>query len=91
VREKNYDAKKLQNFVATNKPLLIHDQSLAYNAITDLITRGNGGLFFLDAPGGTRKTLPRFKLARGHNTWLARSQGATCGEVEGSFGSRPRK
>jgi hypothetical protein len=22
---------------------------------------------------------------------LARSQGATCGEVEGSFGSRPRK
>jgi ATP-dependent DNA helicase PIF1 len=55
-REKSYDAEKLQNFVATNKPLLIHDQSLAYNAITDLIASENGGLFFLDTPGGTGKT-----------------------------------
>jgi ATP-dependent DNA helicase PIF1 len=56
VRQKSYDAEKLQNFVATNKPLLIHDQSLAYNAITDLIASENGGLFFLDSPGGIGKT-----------------------------------
>ncbi|XP_071577140.1 uncharacterized protein [Temnothorax nylanderi] len=56
LREKNYNIDELEKFVENNKPLLVDDQRLAYNAILDKITNGKGGIFFIDAPGGTGKT-----------------------------------
>ncbi|GBM57929.1 hypothetical protein AVEN_206002-1 [Araneus ventricosus] len=38
----------------TNKPRLTEDQ--AYEAVMNLIAEGNGGILFLDVPGGTGKT-----------------------------------
>ncbi|GBL69568.1 hypothetical protein AVEN_32798-1 [Araneus ventricosus] len=40
----------------TNKPRLTEDQRSAYEAVMNLIAEGNGGILFLDAPGGTGKT-----------------------------------
>ncbi|KIH68828.1 hypothetical protein ANCDUO_00835 [Ancylostoma duodenale] len=56
LRERNYDVEELENLVQFNEPLLVPDQRLAYEAITDMIRNGNGGIFFLDALGGTGKT-----------------------------------
>ncbi|KIH61447.1 hypothetical protein ANCDUO_08283 [Ancylostoma duodenale] len=56
LRERNYNTEELERFVQDNEPLLVPDQRLAYEAIMDMIRNGNGGLFFLDAPGGTGKT-----------------------------------
>jgi hypothetical protein len=56
LQERNYNIDELQRFVDNNKPLLVDDQRLAYNRIMESVERGNGGLFFLDAPGGTGKT-----------------------------------
>ncbi|RCN34924.1 hypothetical protein ANCCAN_19224 [Ancylostoma caninum] len=56
LRERNYNTEELERFVQDNEPLLMPDQRLAYEAIMDVIRNGNGGLFFLDAPGGTGKT-----------------------------------
>ncbi|RCN45090.1 hypothetical protein ANCCAN_08900 [Ancylostoma caninum] len=56
LRERNYDIEELKNFVQADEPLLVPDQRLAYEAITDMIRSGNGGIFFLDAPGETGKT-----------------------------------
>ncbi|RCN50729.1 hypothetical protein ANCCAN_03114 [Ancylostoma caninum] len=56
LRERNYNTEELGRFVQDNEPLLVSDQRLAYEAIMDMIRNGNGGLFFLDAPGGTGKT-----------------------------------
>ncbi|KIH42856.1 hypothetical protein ANCDUO_27154, partial [Ancylostoma duodenale] len=67
LRERNYDTEELENFVQANEPLLVPDQRLAYEAITDMIRNGNGGIFFLDAPRGTGKTfLINLLLAEGH-------------------------
>ncbi|UYV72409.1 hypothetical protein LAZ67_9002987 [Cordylochernes scorpioides] len=35
---------------------LTNEQNLAYNTVTEHVRTGNGGLLFLDAPGGTGKT-----------------------------------
>ncbi|KIH67418.1 hypothetical protein ANCDUO_02256 [Ancylostoma duodenale] len=56
LRERNYNTEELERFVQGNGPLLVPDQRLAYEAIMDMIRNGNGGLIFLDAPGGTGKT-----------------------------------
>ncbi|EPB66767.1 hypothetical protein ANCCEY_14141 [Ancylostoma ceylanicum] len=56
LRERNYSSEELENFVQVNEPLLVADQRLAYEAILNMIREGNGGLLFLDAPGGTGKT-----------------------------------
>ncbi|KIH60924.1 hypothetical protein ANCDUO_08810 [Ancylostoma duodenale] len=56
LRERNYNVDQMENFVQTNKPLLVNDQRLAFEAVMKLIRNGNGGLLFLDAPGGTGKT-----------------------------------
>ncbi|EPB68564.1 hypothetical protein ANCCEY_12347 [Ancylostoma ceylanicum] len=56
LRERSYNVHQLENFVQTNKPLLVSDQRLAFDAVLNLIRDGNGGLLFLDAPGGTGKT-----------------------------------
>ncbi|KAG8235757.1 hypothetical protein J437_LFUL015378 [Ladona fulva] len=54
--ERCYDGEKLKAFVAINKPLLTSEQKEAYDTIFDLISCERGGIFFLDAPGGTGKT-----------------------------------
>lgn len=52
VQELAYDTVELSTFVSTNVPLLNSGQLEAFNRITS----SKGGLFFLDAPGGTGKT-----------------------------------
>ncbi|KIH54434.1 hypothetical protein ANCDUO_15421 [Ancylostoma duodenale] len=56
LRERNYNVEELENFVQIHKPLLVDDQRKAYDAILTLVGSENGGIFFLDAPGGTGKT-----------------------------------
>jgi hypothetical protein len=56
LREKSYNLNELKKYVSTNEPLLVIDQKAAYNAILHLINKKQGGLIFLDAPGGTGKT-----------------------------------
>ncbi len=46
----------MDKYVSENEPLLPADQRFAYNAILDLVNQKIGGIFFLDAPGGTGKT-----------------------------------
>lgn len=55
-RERAYDITHLQQQVQTNFPLLNEQQSSAYNQLINAVDNGNGGIFFLDAPGGTGKT-----------------------------------
>ncbi|GFX01509.1 ATP-dependent DNA helicase [Trichonephila clavipes] len=55
-REKHYDSDELGTFVRTNLPQLILEQRIAYDRIMRAITEQSGGLFFIDAPGGTGKT-----------------------------------
>jgi len=47
-RETHFDVDELSTFVQTNLPKLIR--------IMDAITSQSGGLYFIDAPGGTGKT-----------------------------------
>ncbi|UYV60494.1 hypothetical protein LAZ67_1001322 [Cordylochernes scorpioides] len=56
MREKNYNIEQLRRFVDSKKPLLVEDQREAYNSIMDCINKQQGGIIFLDAPGGTGKT-----------------------------------
>lgn len=56
LREQEYNVENLQIFVTENTQLLTAEQQSAYNTITNAVTNGNVGLFFLDAPGGTGKT-----------------------------------
>ncbi|GFX77454.1 ATP-dependent DNA helicase PIF1 [Trichonephila clavipes] len=55
-RETHYDSDELGTFVRTNLPQLILEQRIAYDRIMRAITEQSGGLFFIDAPGGTGKT-----------------------------------
>ncbi|GFW18545.1 ATP-dependent DNA helicase [Trichonephila clavipes] len=55
-RETHYDSDELGKFVRTNLPQLILEQRIAYDRIMRAITEQSGGLFFIDAPGGTGKT-----------------------------------
>ncbi|GBM86450.1 hypothetical protein AVEN_108459-1 [Araneus ventricosus] len=57
LRETDYDINILRNIVETNKPRLTEDQRTAYEAGINLIAEGNGCILYLDAPGGTGKTL----------------------------------
>ena len=56
LRETNYDMKQLDEFVLSNELLLVKDQKIAYDAILELVNTRTGGIFFLEAPGGTGKT-----------------------------------
>lgn len=56
LREQQFNVDDLRTFVEATKPLLVAEQMLSYVTITNAVTSGNGGLFFLDAPGGTGKT-----------------------------------
>lgn len=55
-REKDYDKDSLNNFVQSNLTRLVPDQKYAYENIIEAIRLKRGGLFFIDAPGGTGKT-----------------------------------
>ncbi|GFU25446.1 ATP-dependent DNA helicase [Trichonephila clavipes] len=54
-RETHYDSDELGTFVRTNLPQLILEQRIAYDRIMRAITEQSGGLFFINAPGGTGK------------------------------------
>lgn len=56
IRETNYDIPEMARFVESNLPLLTPDQKIAFDTIIRAIESGQGGLIFLDAPGGTGKT-----------------------------------
>ncbi|GFX28003.1 ATP-dependent DNA helicase [Trichonephila clavipes] len=55
-RETHYDSDELGTFIRTNLPQLILEQRIVYDRIMRAITEQSGGLFFIDAPGGTGKT-----------------------------------
>ncbi|CAB3230310.1 unnamed protein product [Arctia plantaginis] len=52
-REREYDQQELDLVVQTNVPLLNSQQKEVYDTLMKAIDDGNGGLYFLDAPGGT--------------------------------------
>lgn len=56
IRELNYDTTALCTFVNEMAPHLVPEQRRVYDLIIQRINSGEGGLFFLDAPGGTGKT-----------------------------------
>lgn len=56
LRETSYDMEELDRFVSSNLPQLVSDQKVAFDTIISAIENDQGGLFFLDAPGGTGKT-----------------------------------
>ncbi|XP_062525690.1 ATP-dependent DNA helicase pif1 [Bombyx mori] len=55
-REREYDHQELDLVVQTNVPLLNYQQKEVYDTLMKAIDDENGGLYFLDAPGGTGKT-----------------------------------
>ncbi|XP_073821521.1 uncharacterized protein [Musca autumnalis] len=55
-REKAYDRDELAERVRTNVPLLNPEQKNVYDSLMKVVDDGTGGIYFLDAPGGTSKT-----------------------------------
>lgn len=56
LRERQYDIEQLQDFVESHINLLTDDQKHAFDTVMQYVQNGNGGIIFLDAPGGTGKT-----------------------------------
>ena len=56
MRETSYNRAQLAHFVDDNEPKLTPDQRAAYATVIDTINTGQGGVVFIDAPGGTGKT-----------------------------------
>ncbi|UYV69427.1 hypothetical protein LAZ67_6003542 [Cordylochernes scorpioides] len=58
LRETSYDFSRLLQFVASNEPKLanVPEQKEACDRILSKIDSNAGGLYFIDAPGGTGKT-----------------------------------
>jgi len=56
IKETSYDTDALTDFIRLNVDKLLPDQRRAYDLITNDVSANNGGLFFVDAPGGTGKT-----------------------------------
>ena len=54
--ETSYDKAALSEFLEDNVSKLLPDQLKVYTAVIDNVTSKRGGIFFLDAPGGTGKT-----------------------------------
>ena len=55
-REINYDQGEQRTYVELNLPLLTSDQREVYDCFCSMIDSDEGGILFLDAPGGTGKT-----------------------------------
>ncbi|XP_044592333.1 uncharacterized protein LOC123270358 [Cotesia glomerata] len=55
-REHQYDRDALSQLVRTTVSLLNQQQKTAYDILMEAVNKNNGGIFFLDAPGGTGKT-----------------------------------
>ena len=55
-REIDYNQGEQQAYVSHNVPLLTADQQDVYDTFCSMIDRDEGGMLFLDAPGGTGKT-----------------------------------
>ncbi|XP_073826793.1 uncharacterized protein [Musca autumnalis] len=55
-REVTYDVRQLKTFLADKIPLLMPEQKSVYNIVLEAIENQSGGLYFIDAPGGTGKT-----------------------------------
>ena len=55
-REINYNTKELEKIIKENVPKLTMDQKNPFFEISKVATAKKGGLFFIDAPGGTGKT-----------------------------------
>jgi hypothetical protein len=54
--ESNYDVGRLQNFWDQGYMRANNHQTQVLDSVTSALAIGNGGLFFLDGPGGTGKT-----------------------------------
>ena len=55
-RETHYNVDDLSTFVEKNLPKLVPGQCIVYDTIMQAIRNQSGGLYFIDAPGGTGKT-----------------------------------
>ena len=55
-REINYDQGEQRTYIKHNLPLLTSDQREVYDIFCSTINGDDGGMLFLDAPGGTGKT-----------------------------------
>ena len=55
-REIDYDQGEQQAYVEYNVPMLTADQREVYDCFCSMIDSNEGGMLFLDAPGGTGKT-----------------------------------
>lgn len=55
-REQQFDHNQLRTFIQTNIPLMNNQQKQAFDTIMQAVNDETGGLYFLDAPGGTGKT-----------------------------------
>ena len=73
--ETTYDLRTLREFTAANEPKLVQDQKKAYETIVDFVKNKEGGMFFIDAPGGTGKTFViNLLLAKiRQEKWIARA------------------
>ncbi|GFQ71836.1 ATP-dependent DNA helicase [Trichonephila clavata] len=56
LRERTYNVSELRRFLEENEGKMLPDQREIFQKITDSVFQETGGIFFLDAPGGTRKT-----------------------------------
>ena len=55
-RETDFDVVQLRQFVETNSLLLVNEQRSIYDEVLRTVASDAGGLYFVDAPGGTGKT-----------------------------------
>lgn len=55
-RETQYDSEALKETVKRKIPLLNQQQKYVYDTLMKVVNDETGGIFFLDAPGGTGKT-----------------------------------
>ncbi|CAK1594996.1 unnamed protein product [Parnassius mnemosyne] len=57
IEHTNFDPVELQHMINQNEPRLNNEQNQVYRLLIDSVNNANaGGVYFLDAPGGTGKT-----------------------------------
>jgi hypothetical protein len=54
-REQNYDTRDLLSYVQSHSLTLTREQKVVYELIAKHVSDKFGGIFFLDAPGGSDK------------------------------------